>query len=75
MAAPVTGPGAPRELDDEQVARAIRALEREFPRWRRPSLHDAASVVAIVTGAVTAALAVVPTLVETFEAGWSGRPF
>jgi hypothetical protein len=70
----VIEPGTPRELDDEQVSRAIRAMEREFPRWRRPSLHDMAFVVAILTAASSAAV-LVPRLVDTYAAAWTARPF
>lgn len=64
----------PRELDDDQVARTIRAMERQFARWRRPPRGDV-FLVAVAVAAIAIAIVVAPQLVETVHAGWARARF
>jgi hypothetical protein len=70
----VTEAQGPRELDDDEVARTIRAMERQFARWRRPPLGDV-FLVAMAVVAMAVAIVVAPQLVETAHAGWAGARF
>lgn len=62
------------DLDDEDVDRAIRAIERQFSRWRGPRARRQAFVVVVVVAAIVAAVVLAPRLVETIHAGWARLP-